>query len=223
MRAPLPSPRSTGLLGLGSIAAILGGALVTAIPYRGWAGESYSPLNHFVSELGEIARSQASPAFNLGIIAGGLGLGLFLILLSRRLTGRYRPAMAVAGLVADVSGTLVGIFPMDYHPIHGLVSAVFFCSGWIVMALFSGWLLTRTRTGLGFGRWLFAPAAVGIAASLAFVEVYANYSPLPADVHIMGRPSVWTVPLLEWVALVSLLAWFACVALEMVRAGRERD
>ena len=128
MRA-LPGPRATGLLGLASIAAILGGALVAAIPYRGWAGESYSPLNHFISELGEIARSQASVAFNVGVIAGGLGLGLFLILLARRMTGRYRLVMAAAGLVADVSGTLVGVFPMDYHPIHGLVSAVFFCTG----------------------------------------------------------------------------------------------
>jgi hypothetical membrane protein len=208
-------------LGLASIAAILGGALVAAIPYRGWAGESYSPLNHFISELGEIARSQASVAFNVGVIAGGLGLGLFLILLSRRMTGRYRLVMAAAGLVADVSGTLVGVFPMDYHPIHGLVSAVFFCTGWIVMAVFSGWLLTRTR--VDFGRWLLAPAAIGIAASLAFVAVYATYSPLPADVHIMERPSVWTVPLLEWAALVSLLAWFACVALEMVRVSQDRD
>ncbi len=222
MRA-LPSPRSTGLLGLVSIAAILGGALVAAVPYRGWADESYSPLNHFVSELGEVARSQLSLAFNLGVIAGGLGIGLFLILLSRRLTGRYRPAMAAAGLVADVSGTLVGVFPMDYHTIHGFVSAVFFCTGWIVMAIFSSWLLTRTRTEPGFGRWLLAPAAIGIAASLAFVAVYATYSPLPADVHIIERPSLWTVPLLEWAALVSLLAWFACVALEMLGMERERD
>jgi len=62
----LPGRRSTGLLGLASTAAILGGALMTAVPYRGWAGESYSPFNHFASELGEVARSQAAAAFNLG-------------------------------------------------------------------------------------------------------------------------------------------------------------
>jgi hypothetical membrane protein len=142
MRA-LPGTRSTGLLGLASIAVILAGSLVAAVPYRGWAGESYSPLNHFVSELGEVARSQLSAAFNVGVVLGGLGLGLFLILLSRRMTGRYRPALAAAGVAADVSGTLVGVFPMDNHAIHSLVSAVFFCTGWIVMAVFSAWLLTR--------------------------------------------------------------------------------
>lgn len=211
----LPGRRSTGLLGLASTAAILGGALVAAVPYRGWAGESYSPFNHFASELGEVARSQAAATFNLGVILGGLGLGLFLILLSRRMTGRYRPALATAGIIADVSGTLVGIFPMGFYAIHGLVSAIFFCTGWIVMAIFSAWLLTRP--GRGFGRWLLVPAALGVLASLSFVVVYSTYSPLPPNVHIIERPTVWAVPMLEWAALLSLLAWFACVSLELVR------
>jgi hypothetical membrane protein len=215
----LPSARSTGLLGLASTATILGSVLIAAVPYRGWAGESYSPLNHFVSELGEVARSHMSAAFNLGVVCGGLGLGLFLILLSRHMTGRYRPALAVAGVVADVSGTLVGIFPMDYHAIHGLVSAVFFCTGWIVMAIFSAWLLTRRRQG--FGRRLLIPGGLGTAASIWFVGVFAGYSPLPADAHIIERPAVWTVPMLEWAALLSLLFWFGCVSLELLRLKSE--
>lgn len=211
----LPSTRSTGLLGLAATATILGGSLAAAIPYRGWAGESYSPLNHFVSELGEVARSQLSVVFNFGVIVGGLGLGLFLILLSRRMTGRYRPALATAGVVADVSGTLVGVFPMDYHDIHGLVSGVFFCTGWIVMAIFSVWLLTRPRRG--FSRWLLIPGGLGVASSVWFVGVFASYRPLPVGVHIVERPAVWTVPTLEWVALLGLLVWFTCVSLELVR------
>jgi len=211
----LPSTYATGFLGLVSTATILGGSLVAAIPYRGWVGESYSPLNHFVSELGEVARSQLSAAFNFAAIVGGLGLGLFLILLSRRMTGLHRPALAMAGVVADVSGTLVGVFSMDYQAIHGLVSAVFFCTGWIVMAIFSAWLLTRPRRG--FGRWLVIPGGLGVAAGLSFVVVYATYSPLPPDAHIIERPAVWTVPTLEWAALLGLLFWFSCVSLELVR------
>ena len=119
----LPSARSTGLLGLVSIVSVLGGSLVAAIPYSGWAGESYSPLNHFISELGEVGRSQLSVAFNWGVVLGGVGLGLFVILLSGHVTGRYRPALAAAGIVTTTSGTLVGIFPMNYHGIHALVAA----------------------------------------------------------------------------------------------------
>jgi len=43
-------------------------------PYRGYAGEGYSPLTHFISELGEIAASRLAWAFNLGIVLGGIGL-----------------------------------------------------------------------------------------------------------------------------------------------------
>jgi hypothetical protein len=110
---------------------------------------------------------------------------------------------------------------MDSYAIHGLVSAIFFCTGWIVMAIFSAWLLTRP--GRGFGRWLLVPAALGVLASLSFVVVYSTYSPLPPDVHIIERPTVWAVPMLEWAALLSLLAWFACVSLELVRPKAAGD
>jgi len=46
---PIPSARSMGMLGLASTAAVVGGSVVAAIPYAGWAGETYSPLNHFIS------------------------------------------------------------------------------------------------------------------------------------------------------------------------------
>jgi len=81
-------------------------------------------------------------------------LGLFLLILSRRLTGRYRPALMLAGIVAGTSGALVGIFPMDTHAVHRLVSSVFFCTGWIVVAVFSVWLARRRPSG--YPRWLLA-------------------------------------------------------------------
>lgn len=59
------------MLGLGSVGVILLGMVVAALPYRGYAGEGYSPLNHFISELGEIAASRLAWAFNLGIVLGG--------------------------------------------------------------------------------------------------------------------------------------------------------
>ena len=217
----LPNSRSTGLLGILAVALILGGSLLAAIPYRGWGGESYSPLNHFISELGEVGRSPLSMAFNMGVILGGLGLGLFLMLLSRRMTGRYRFALALAGVVTDVFGTLVGVFPMNYHGVHGLVAAAFFCTGWIVMAIFSLWLMTGRRPG--FARWLLAPGTLGVAAILSFVAVYTTYRPLPADAHIVDRPAIWTVPLLEWAALLGLLLWFGCVSFELMRRRPDRD
>jgi hypothetical membrane protein len=208
-----------GMLGLASTAAVVGGSVVAAIPYAGWAGETYSPLNHFISELGEVGRSELAAVFNVCIVLGGLGFGLFVTLLSRRMIGLYRSSLAAAGLVTGLFGTLVGVFPMNYSPVHGFVAGMFFCTSWIAVAIFSVWLLTVPRPGLR--RWLLAPGALGVATILSFVVVFATYHPLPPGAHIIERPAVWTVPSLEWAALLTLMLWLSCVSVELVRNGAE--
>ena len=42
--------RRMALLGLVSVGLILAGMAISAIPYRGYEGEAYSPFNHFISE-----------------------------------------------------------------------------------------------------------------------------------------------------------------------------
>ena len=211
--------RRIGLLGLASVAVILAGMVVTAVPYRGSSGEPYSPLNHFISELGEISASRLAWVVNLGIVLGGLGLGSFLMLVRRELTGRYRSAFAVAATVAGISGTLVGVYPMDYLATHRAVSLAFFLSGWTVAASFSLWLVTGPRPS--FSRFLLAPGCLVVAVSLTFIGVYSTYHPANPDATILDRPNVWTVPLLEWASLLSLLLWFACVALALLRRPPE--
>lgn len=210
------TPRRHALLGLASTGVILLGTVTAAVPYRGHAGEGYSPLNHFISELGEIAASRLAWAFNLSIILGGIGLGTFLLLLADRLSGRFRVALVAAGLVAGASGTLVGAFPMDYLLTHRIVSSIFFLTGWLVAGIFSAWLLAGPHTG--WPRWLLAPGGAVVAISLAFVAVYSTYRPSNPDGPIVNRPETfWSVPFLEWAALLSLLAWFVCVSTVLLR------
>lgn len=215
-----PSRRDLGFLGLGSVAAILVGALVAAIEYRGYAGEPYSPLNHFVSELGEIAASRFAWAFNLGVVAGGAGLGGFLLMVSRLMSGRFRAAFAVVSALAGVAGILCGVFPMDYLATHRLVSAAFFLTGWLVAATFTAWLVTHRP--VQFPSWLALPGAVVIVVFLAFIAIYASYRPVDPNAHILVRPEVWDVPALEWASLISLLAWLACVSISLIRGGIRR-
>jgi hypothetical membrane protein len=207
--------RRHGMLGLASVGLLLVGILATAIPYRGYAGEAYSPLSHFISELGEVAASRLAWLFNLSLVIGGIGLGVFLLLLAGRLAGRYRMALTVVGLLAGASGTLVGVFPMDYHLTHRVVSDVFFVTGWLVAGIFSLRLLTAPSSG--FPRWLVAPGTVVASVFLAFIAVYSTYDPVDADARILNRPDIWTVPMLEWASLLSLLAWFVCVSVVLLR------
>jgi hypothetical membrane protein len=208
--------RRQALLGLASCGLILIGMLVAGVAYRGHAGEAYTPLNHFISELGEIGGSRLAWAFNLGIVLGGLGLGAFLVALSRRLTGRFRVAFLAASLAAGASGILVGVFPMDYLATHRIVSGVFFLTSWIVTAVFSAWLLSSPRPGTP--RWLVVPGVAAVVVSLAFVAVYSTYHPVDPDGPILDRPEgLWSVPFLEWASLLFLLAWFVCVSIALLR------
>jgi hypothetical membrane protein len=209
------SARAAGSLALASVAVILLGSLATATAYTGYAGEGYSPLNHFISELGETTASRLALVFNSGLVIGGAGLGSFLMILARYVTGRYRPALMLAGAVAGLSGILVGIFPMDTHAAHRVVSGMFFCTGWIVVSIFSLWLVRRRPAS--FPTVLLLPGAVSIATFVTFLAVYSTYRPLDPNAHILARPALWKVPLLEWASLLSLLFWFACVAISLIR------
>jgi hypothetical membrane protein len=214
-----PTNRGLGTLGLFSVAVILAGMIITAIPYRGLDGEAYSPLNHFISELGEIGASHLAWVFNLGIVSGGVGLGTFLLLVSRRLDGRFRKPMLAAALVAGAGGVAVGMYPMDYPTVHLVASLTFFLSGWITAALFSAWQLRRTRPG--FTRLLVLPAALNVAVSWVFIVVYGGWRPGSGDGKIIDRPDFWSVPALEWASLLTLLLWLACLAIVVRRLPSE--
>ena len=72
----------TWLSGFLALTVLVAGALTTAIPYRGKEGESYSVLNHFISELGEVGVSAFALLFNTSLILGGLALAVFMLGLS---------------------------------------------------------------------------------------------------------------------------------------------
>jgi hypothetical membrane protein len=214
------APRRQALLGLASVGVIILGMAVAAVPYRGYRGEAYSPLNHFISELGEIDASKLAWAFNLGLVLGGIGLGIFLLLLADRLTGRLRTELILASLVALASGAAVGIFPMDYGLTHRIVAGVFFLTAWIVVAVVDLWLLRAP--GPGLPRWLLVPGIAVVVIFLTFIAVYSTYRPANPDAPMLGRPDgIWAFPFLEWAALLSLLAWFACISIVLLRERPE--
>jgi hypothetical membrane protein len=214
------TPRRHAVLGLASVGVILLGMVIAGVAYRGHAGEAYSPLNHFISELGEIAASRLAAAFNLGILVGGLGLLAFLMILAGRLDGRYRSALIAVGAVSGVAGALVGVFPMDYRNLHQIVAGVFFLTGWLTTIVASLWLVRAPAPSLP--RWLLIPGAVVVVATLTFIPVFSGYRPANPGGPVLDRPDgVWSVAVLEWAALLSLLAWFVCVSLALLREPPE--
>jgi hypothetical membrane protein len=208
--------RRLAALGLVSVGVILLGMLVAALPYQGIAGEGYSPLNHFISELGQTSVSRFAWAFNSGLLLGGCGLALFLFLLANKLAGPYRAALLIVGAISGVSGALVGVFPMDDHAPHRLVSGIFFLTGWLLAAIVSAWILAGRRPALP--RWLLIPGSIVVAVSVVFIAVYSTYKPTDPNGPLTNRPDgIWSVAVLEWAALIVLLGWFICVSIALLR------
>ena len=71
---------------------VAGCTAATALAYRGRDGERYSPLNHWISELGEPGVSRRAAIFNAGAVAGGTCLAVFMASLARVRRGRFPAA-----------------------------------------------------------------------------------------------------------------------------------
>ena len=99
-----------GLIG-SSVIAI--GSVVTALAYTGSKGQSYSPLNHFVSELGQLSVSRLAVVFNTSLIVGGVCFVVFILGLAAAGQGWLRYVYGLVGVIAGIFGALVGVFPMD--------------------------------------------------------------------------------------------------------------
>lgn len=204
-------------IGTGAIAL---GSLLAAVAYGGRAGEAYSPVNHFVSELGEPGVSALAAVFNAGLMVGGAGFVVFMAMLACSLDGRLRWLWGPVGVAAGVGGFLVGVFPMDHIAQHTSAAMAFFNLGWIAVALAS--LDIARRRDPRFPRWL---ALVGLATVAAFIGFLVEVSRVPPSAgHILAspadRPAFWLLTTLEWAVIVGILAWTFLTATTWWRVER---
>lgn len=201
------------LIGLGMLAA--------AAAYRGRLGEAYSPLNHFVSELGELNVSPLAWVFNGGLLLGGLCLVVFLITLGRQISGWLGWLFGLMGFACGVSGTLVGVFPMNNLSPHIFWAMNFFNLGLGCMLLFSLLALVGHSR---LSRWLALPGGMSAAAFASFLyfpspQGTENIDPLAAVSQKLGapRPPIWPLAVFEWLAVLAVLGWVLIVALALAR------
>jgi hypothetical membrane protein len=187
-------------------------SVAAAMAYTGTEGEPYSPLNHWVSELGELGVSELAVVFNVGLVAGGLGFAAFMAGLALDARDRLRWVYGPIGVIAGIAGALVGVFPMNLREIHGLVALTFFNLGWIAVATASVPLVVGHDRR--FPRWLALLGGLAIVAFLAFlyefrVDPIVLQSALGAPVE---RPDVWLATVLEWAVIVAIIGWTVVAA-----------
>lgn len=198
--------RRLAALGMVGVVAMAVSTTIAAIAYEGAAGERYSLLNHWISELGEYANSELAWLFNAGLIVGGIAMALFMIGVGRVIGHGWGGAIAVAGAVAGVSGALVGVFSMDQLGPHGAVALTFFLSAPIAIGLFTAWLIHLRPDDVP--RSLIAPGlfVVGVAAAFLTLLFVGDTRSMAAPDK---RPDLWLITILEWFVLIGVLAWTA--------------
>lgn len=210
-----------GALGVAGCAVVVATSLVAVIAYRGVHGERFSPLNHFISELGEIGVSRLARLFNAGLIAGGALLVPFFLLLGLALSGIPAKVSIAAGVAAAVSLAFVGVFPLNRIGRHRVVAVAFFRAGLAAVLLDVLTMWTQPVAP--------APAAIDVVGLVA-VASYALFLILIATrvkqgagaasaIHLLAeraridRPRFWSIPAVEWLVFISTIGW--CISLGM--------
>ncbi len=225
-----PPVKRFHIFGMAGSIVLLACVLVPMFVYVGRAGQRYSPLNHFISELGEVDVSRLAPVFNIGLVTAGALYVPFVLGLGASVGGWWAAAGTVVGLVSAVSVAGVGVFPMNNLPPHIAAAMTFFRTGLATVLLF-GIAIQRQRAERRVvdrrANVAGVAAALAYAAFLVVIQVRPDggsdfHSGLPAI-----RPAVWPSAVLEWSILVGMVAWFfvvgACRRYPEQRHANPRD
>jgi hypothetical membrane protein len=209
-------------------------SLATALLYRGKRAERYSPLNHFVSELGERGVSRAASLFNGGLIAGGALMLAFFAWLGLAVGGIWGILVAATGVWASVSCALVGVFPMSNVRPHIRAATSYFRGGLAAVLLLAlgVWFQSAERIPRGAAAAGAAATAVYAAfmvvAAIRYRRRLAAAGPLsyldPARMredsgvsHLLlsdgERPRVWLIPIMEWLVFAATVGCFFAISL----------
>jgi len=212
-------PEIWGFVGSG---ILLASVLSSRIGYVGEAGESYSFLNHFISELGQVGVSHLAPLFNTGLILGGSVLIVFIVGLGMYIKNTVAKIAMGVGIFSGIACILVGVFPMNTLHTHTIVATCFFVSGMLMVAIFSI-AITRQKE-----------AEIPRLFSIAGIVVVGVFIAFLVNSHLMGhvsghgplgvisiRPHIWWRTILEWGVFFAIVSWILLISICMYIMNRK--
>jgi hypothetical protein len=203
----------TVLCGLLGPLLLTAACLITALPYHGDKGEAYSPLNHFISELGIIGVSERAALFNGCLTLNGLIIAVFMAGLGRHLQTRTAYAAAVAGITSGIVSSVIGRIPMNDLKPHLEAAFYFFSSGLLAIGLFN-FTIARDRESR-LPKWLVIPGVLAFASFAAFLAYPLATGQTPIEIVRISRtarPDIWAIAIFEWLVFATVTAWIVLVA-----------
>ena len=214
MMAFINSTRGFQFLGVVGSLIVVVGSLITALVYRGKEGQSYSPLNHYISELGEVGVSKLAWVFNLSLILSGLFLIPACISLGLMLPGIIAKIGMAVGIVCSILLSLVGFFPMHKPEAHRFVAMWYFRTGLGMVFLFSLAIAFQRAADPVLSRWF---ALAGFPAMLSFAVFLIMAPRIPEEDNPLAnedldRPKAWPLVIVEWLIFLTIVVWFILIA-----------
>ena len=224
-RSPRRRPsaeRVAAVLGVFSFVVIALGCGWSALGYTGATGEPYSPLSHWISELGQEGVSARADWFNRGLILGGAAFVGLVAGMAWTSPSRLCWVFGPVGVVAGIGGVCVGLFPMNHPDQHVIAASTFFNLGWIFVALASIAFVRHREPR--HPAWLAVVGAASVAAFIAFLVSLRtdefSRQRMASSGPIAGRPDVWIAPILEWATLIGIMVWVLLASLAWLRQLR---
>lgn len=190
-------------------------SVATAFAYPIEAHDTYSPLNHFISELGRYGVSTTAALFNVGLMVTGMFFLLFVLGLGLKIATPLAWAATVAGSIAAAACSAVGVFPMNHLGSHLVAAYSFFYGGLLTMVLFSLAVGLDSGKSLPRGTAFIGSAAAVVFALFLFHPAFTRGShpgTMDFDPLKVHRPPVWDLAVLEWLVFVAVIGWAVAVA-----------
>jgi hypothetical membrane protein len=200
---------------VGSLIAIIA-TFISAFAYRGKLGERYSPLNHFISELGEVGVSRFAWVFNLGLIFTGLCLVPACFALGMFIPSYLSKIGMLSGFITAVGLSMVGFFPMNKHKPHAKAALTFFRGGLSLVLFFSLAIGIQPKNALVIPRSYWLAGLLPIISFGSFLSLMATSNSRSAENTLQplegDRPKIWIMPIVEWSIFLSIIFWFLLIA-----------
>lgn len=181
--------------------------LLVTYGYHGYGGtESYLPINHLISELGNKNKSQLFFVFNIGIFLVGIIL-LVTIFISQlnSFLGKFCLLLSSIGLLG------VGAFPEHFSiSIHIFSATIFFAFSGIGVGVIAYQLFSFKNKSL-----------ISIFGLITFI-VFLLIVILPKTLLIefisqkenFKRPDFWLLAFIEWLYVCFYIIWFALLQIK---------
>ncbi len=202
--------------GIIGIIIIITGMIISSLEFKNFQGESYSILNHFISELGNPYKSSYHYIYNYGLMIGGFLLVPFVIYLGKYLNTPLGYLATIIGSISMASLIALGLLPEHKVYPHLIAALTFFIGSALGIGLFgiSIWRNKKNKFPKYFSIISFLTVICFILFLLMPKEELKKVMKDPLN-HI--RPDYWGLAIFEWLFFICVTIWALTNAIYLIK------